>query len=116
MILLQLKNNDIFEVIWNTVVSPCLRSQGISTLVTSRLLPNSIIRKDPLDFIESKCLKHDLFTASTRQFRELIIYSACQMNESSYTSTLLYTILEAAVSSDVEKEQMHITYIFIAVL
>ena len=114
--LLQLKHNDISEVIWNTVVSPCLRSQGISTLVTSRLSPNSIIRKDPLDFIESKCLKHDLFTASTRQFRELIIYSACQMNESSYTSTLLYTILEAAVSSDVESEQMHVTYISIAVL
>ena len=109
MILLQLKNNDIFEVILNTVVSPCLRSQGISTSVTSRSLPNSIIRQHPLDFTASKYLKHDLF-------RELIIYSACQMNESSYTSTLLYTILEAAVSSDVESEQMHITYISTAIL
>ena len=114
--LLQLKSNDISEVIWNTVVSPCLRSQGISPSVTSRLLPNSIIRKHPLDFIALKYLKHDLFTAFTRRFRELIIYSACQMNESSYTSTLLYTILEAVVSSDVESEQMHITYISIAVL
>ena len=109
MILLQLKNNDIFEVILNTVVSPCLRSQGISTSVTSRSLPNSIIRQHPLDFTASKYLKHDLF-------RELIIYSACQMNESSYTSTILYTILEAAVSSDVESEQIHITYISTAVL
>ena len=67
-------------------------------------------------FRSIKILKHDLFTAFTRRFRELIIYSACQMNESSYTSTLLYNILEAVVSSDVETEQMHITYISIAVL
>ena len=38
------------------------------------------------------------------------------MNESSYTSTILYAILEATVSSDVESEQIYIIYISTAVL